>query len=402
MNNMDYGRFINTRAAGLKPSGIRRFFDIVSERKGAISLGVGEPDFPTPYIARDAAIRSINKGQTQYSPNGGFLKLRELISKYYSERYNLVYDPQTEVLVTVGASESIDLALRATLESGDEVLIPDPSYVSYAPCVIMSGGVPVPIECPADNGFRITAEGLESKITDRTKLLILPYPNNPTGGIMERKNLEEVASVCIKHDLLIISDEIYSELTYTETGHVSIAAIDGMKERCIVMNGFSKAFAMTGWRLGYVMCPQPIHDAMYKIHQYAIMCAPTPSQYAAIAALEQGFEDGFAAVGEMRSQYDMRRRYLVNELNGMGLSCFEPQGAFYVFPSVESTGLSGEEFAERLLDAKNVAVVPGDSFGDAGKNFVRISYAYSMKSLTKAMGLIKEFIEEIGGHGFLN
>lgn len=391
---MDYSKFINTRAAGLKPSGIRRFFDIVNERKGAISLGVGEPDFMTPYVARDAAVRSIQKGITQYTPNGGYFKLRELIAKYYEIRYRLVYNPKTEILVTVGGSEAIDLALRATLENGDEVLIPEPSFVSYAPCVTMSGGVPVGITCVADNGFKVTAEMLEEKITDRTKILILPYPNNPTGGIMGREDLEQVAKVCIKHDLLVLSDEIYSELTYSEDGHISIAAVAGMKERTVVMNGFSKAFAMTGWRLGYVMSPEPLHDAMYKIHQYGIMCAPTASQYAAIAALEQGFEDGFAAVREMRQQYDIRRRYLVNEFNAMGLTCFEPQGAFYVFPSVEKTGLTGEEFAEKLLDAKGVAVVPGDAFGAGGTYFVRVSYAYSMKSLTKAIGLIKEFVKE--------
>lgn len=391
---MDYSKFINERAAGLKPSGIRRFFDIVNERKGAISLGVGEPDFMTPYVARDAAVRSIQKGITQYTPNGGYLKLRELIAKYYETRYRLVYNPKTEILVTVGASEAIDLALRATLESGDEVLIPEPSFVSYAPCVTMSGGVPVGVTCVAENGFKITAKMLEEKITDRTKILILPYPNNPTGGIMEKEDLEEVAEVCIRNDLLVLSDEIYSELTYSENGHASIAELDGMKERTVVMNGFSKAFAMTGWRLGYVLSPQPLHDVMYKIHQYGIMCAPTASQYAAIAALEQSFEDDFAAVKEMRQQYDIRRRYLVNEFNAMGLTCFEPKGAFYVFPCVKKTGLTGEEFAEKLLDSKNVAVVPGEAFGAGGEYFVRVSYAYSMKSLTKAIGLIKEFVKE--------
>lgn len=391
---MDYSKFINTRAAGLKPSGIRRFFDIVNEKKDAISLGVGEPDFNTPYIGRDAAINSIRKGQTQYTPNGGFLKLRKLISRYYAERYGVVYNPETEIMVTVGASESIDLALRATLDIGDEVLIPDPSYVSYAPMVTMSGGTPVAVECTAEHNFRLQPESLLKKITDRTKILVLPYPNNPTGGIMEREDLEKIAKVCIEKDLLIISDEVYSELTYTENGHTSVAAIEGLRERCVVINGFSKGFAMTGWRLGYVMCPKELHDPMYKIHQYSIMCAPTAAQYAAIAVLEKGFEDNFVSVKEMREQYDVRRRYLVNEFNEMGLKCFEPQGAFYVFPSVESTGLTGEEFAETLLDEKNVAVVPGDAFGEAGKYFVRVSYAYAMKSLIKAVGLIREFVAE--------
>lgn len=391
---MDYDRFINKRAAGLKPSGIRRFFDLVNEKKDAISLGVGEPDFHTPYVGRDAATRMIQKGNTQYTPNGGFLRLRELIARYYSERYGLDYDAQKEILVTVGASEAIDIALRATIEYGDEVLIPEPSYVSYCPCVIMAGGVPVGVECPADNGFRIRAKNLTEKITDKTKILILPYPNNPTGGILEERELEEIAKVCIEKDLLVISDEIYSELTYTERGHKSIASVAGMRERCVVINGFSKAFAMTGWRIGYLMCPEQLLKPMYKIHQYAIMCAPTASQQAAIAVLENAFEEKFFTVNEMRGEYDKRRRYLVNELNAMGLTCFEPQGAFYVFPSVKSTGLSGEAFAETLLEEKNVAVVPGNAFGESGNDFIRISYAYSMKSLIKAITLIKEFVNK--------
>lgn len=391
---MDYTRFVNDRAASLKPSGIRRFFDLVNEKKGAISLGVGEPDFNTPYVGRDRAVKFINKGYTQYSPNGGFLELRELISRYYAERYNVVYDPKTEILVTVGASEAIDLALRAVVSYGDEVLLPDPSYVSYLPCVTMSGAVPVTVPCSAKNGFRLTAEALEQKITDKTKALILPYPNNPTGGIMERADLEAVAKVAKKHDLLVISDEVYSELTYNKTGHVSIASVEGMRERTVVINGFSKAFAMTGWRLGYLLCPHELLNPMYKIHQYTIMCAPTASQHAAIGILRQSFEDGFASVKEMRTQYDMRRRYLVEEFNKMGLTCFEPEGAFYVFPSVESTGMTGEEFAEKLLEVKNVAVVPGEAFGEGGKYFVRVSYAYSMKNLRKAVELISEFLSE--------
>lgn len=391
---MDYGRFINSRAASLKPSGIRRFFDIVNEKKGAISLGVGEPDFDTPYVGRDSAVRQIRQGHTQYTANGGILKLRRLIGRYYKERYNVVYDPETEILVTVGASEGIDLALRATITPGDEVLLPEPTYVSYAPCVTLAGGVPVAVNCTEANAFRLTAESMEEAITPRTKILILPYPTNPTGGIMERADLEEVARICVERDILCISDEIYSELTYTEKGHVSIASIDGMRERSIVINGFSKAFAMTGWRLGYLLCPAELFTPMYRIHQYTLMCAPTASQHAAIAILEHSFEDGFATVEEMRGEYDIRRRYLVKEFNDMGLSCFEPQGAFYVFPCVRSTGLTGEEFAERLLEAKNVAVVPGDAFGSAGRDYVRVSYAYSMKSLKTAVGLIREFAEE--------
>ncbi|MBR1747017.1 MAG: aminotransferase class I/II-fold pyridoxal phosphate-dependent enzyme [Clostridia bacterium] len=391
---MDYKRFVNDRAASLKPSGIRRFFDLVSEKKGAISLGVGEPDFATPYVGRDRAVKYINKGFTQYTPNGGYPELRELISAYYSRRYGLVYDPKTEILVTVGASEAIDLALRAVVSYGDEVLLPDPSYVSYLPCVTMSGAVPVTVPCSEKNGFRLTAKALEEKITAGTKVLILPYPNNPTGGILERADLEAIAKVCIERDILVISDEIYSELTYTESGHVSIASIPGMRERTVVINGFSKAFAMTGWRLGYLLCPPELLSPMYKIHQYTIMCAPTASQHAAIGVLRQSLEDDFASVKEMRSQYDMRRRYLVNEFNEMGLHCFEPEGAFYVFPSVEGTGMDGEAFAETLLEQKNGAVVPGSAFGEGGKYFVRVSYAYSMKNLQKAVGLIREFLSE--------
>lgn len=391
---MDYSKFVNERAAGLKPSGIRRFFDLVNEKKDAISLGVGEPDFFTPYVGRDRAIKFINKGYTQYSPNGGFLELRELISRYYAERYGVLYDPKKEILVTVGASEAIDLALRAIVSYGDEVLLPDPSYVSYLPCVTMSGAVPVTVECSAENGFRLTAEKLERKITPRSKVLILPYPNNPTGGIMERKDLEAIAEVIKRHDLVVVSDEVYSELTYNKSGHVSISSVEGMRERTVVINGFSKAFAMTGWRLGYLLCPHELLDPMYKIHQYTIMCAPTASQHAAIGILRQSFEDDFASVKEMRGQYDMRRRYLVHAFNEMGLTCFEPEGAFYVFPSVEKTGMTGEEFAETLLEKKNVAVVPGEAFGEGGKYFVRVSYAYSMKNLQKAVELIREFLSE--------
>ncbi len=390
---MNYERFINERAGQLKPSGIRRFFDLVNERKDAISLGVGEPDFHTPYIGRDAATHAIQKGATQYTPNAGLVKLRYFISRYYEVRYGLKYDPKEEMLVTVGASEAIDLSLRATVSYGDEVLIPNPSYVSYSPCVSLAGGVPVGVDCPADNGFRLNKKVLLEKITDRTKILILPYPNNPTGGIMEYSDLKEVAEVCIEKDILVISDEIYSELTYNEVGHVSIASIEGMKERTIVINGFSKAFAMTGWRIGYLMCDRELLSPIYKIHQYTIMCAPTASQQAAIAVLTDALENEFSDIVKMKREYDARRRYLVSELNGCGLTCFEPQGAFYVFPSVAITGMDGETFAETLLKEKNVAVVPGSAFGESGKDYVRISYAYSMKSLVKAMALIKEFVK---------
>lgn len=392
---MNYERFINDRAASLKPSGIRRFFDLVNEKKDAISLGVGEPDFNTPYVGRDAATRNIQKGNTQYTPNGGYLELRELISRYYAERYGVNYDAKTEILVTVGASEAIDLSLRATVSYGDEVLIPEPSYVSYAPCITMAGGIAVGVECPANNGFRLTPEKLREKITDKTKIIILPYPNNPTGGIMGRSDLEAIAEVCVEKNLLVISDEIYSELTYNSVGHVSIASVKNMRERTIVINGFSKAFAMTGWRIGYLLCDKELLEPIYKIHQYTIMCAPTASQQAAIAVLKNAFEEDFYSVTEMKKEYDSRRRYLVNELNLTGLKCFAPEGAFYVFPSVETTGMTGESFAEKLLEAKNVAVVPGSAFGTGGKNHVRISYAYSMSSLRKAMTLIKEFLSEI-------
>lgn len=392
---MDYEKFINSRASGLKPSGIRRFFDIVNEKKNVISLGVGEPDFQTPYAGRDKAVEIIRKGLTQYTPNGGILGLRKLIARYYEERYGVDYNPENEVLVTVGASEAIDVALRATVEEGDEVLLPEPSYVSYAPCVTIAGGVPVSVECPPSEGFRLTAEKLSERITPKTKILILPYPNNPTGAIMERKYLEEIAAVCVERDLLVISDEIYSELTYSEEGHVSVASAAGMRERSVIINGFSKAFAMTGWRLGYLMCPKELLEPMYRIHQYSIMCAPTASQYAAEAILRQGLEEDFAAVAEMRKEYDMRRRFLVSRFNSMGLRCFEPLGAFYVFPCVKSTGLTGREFAERLLSEKNVAVVPGEAFGGAGGDFVRVSYAYAMKSLIRAVELIEEFVEAL-------
>ncbi len=392
---MNYDKFVNGTVKAIKPSGIRKFFDVVSEKKNAISLGVGEPDFDTPWLGRNSAIRSIQKGLTQYTSNSGMPRLRELISAYYAKRYSLEYDYAKEIIVTVGASEAIDLALRATIEPGDEVLIPDPSYVSYSPCVMLAGGTPVSVPCYENDGFALTPSSLEAVITEKTKILVLPYPNNPTGGIMTREQLLSIAKIVIARDLFVISDEIYSELTYNESGHVSIASIDGMKERTAVINGFSKSFAMTGWRLGYVLAPKPICDAMYKIHQYTIMCAPTPAQYAGVAILEEELSNGFLAVNEMRSQYDMRRRYVYNTLKEYGFETFEPQGAFYVFPSVKGFGYTGERFASALLDKESVAVVPGNAFGASGENYIRISYAYSMPSLTKALERIFRFVESL-------
>lgn len=391
---IDYSKILTKRVQDIKPSGIRKFFDVVSEIKGAISLGVGEPDFITPWSMRNEAIKSIQKGYTQYTSNAGILKLRELIAEYLKRSQNLTYNPTDEIIVTVGASEAIDLSLRALLDSGDEVLIPEPSYVSYVPCVELAGAVPVPIKCTADNGFIVTKEELEKVITPKSKVLILPYPNNPTGGIMTKVQLEAIRETIIKHNLVVLSDEIYGDLTYGST-HCSIASLDGMRERTILVSGFSKAFAMTGWRLGYLAAPKEIVYAAYKIHQYTIMCAPTASQYAAIAALEEGLEDGFQTVAAMRDEYDKRRRYILARLNEMGLKCFEPKGAFYVFPCVKSTGLDGDEFSLKLLEKEKVAVVPGSAFGSCGKDYVRISYAYSIKALDEALNRIEKFLKEI-------
>ncbi len=392
---MDYTRFIGKTVSELQPSGIRKFFDIVAESPDAISLGVGEPDFDTPKEGRDFAVRQIEKGLTQYSANKGMIKLRRLISDYYRTRYNVAYIPEKEIIVTVGGSEGIDLALRATLERDDEVLIPSPSYVSYSPCVLLAGGKPIPVPCYEENNFRVKAEDVDRLCTERTKVLVLPYPNNPTGAILEEDDLKKIAEVCIKRNILVLSDEIYSELTYTNKGHISIASVEGMKERTLVINGFSKAFAMTGWRLGYICGPEPIIYCMYKIHQYVIMCAPTPSQYCGIACLETGLEDDFASVKRMKEQYDFRRRFLLNELKKAGMDCFEPQGAFYAFPSVKKFGMTGEEFANELFRKEKVAVVPGGAFGDSGMYNVRISYAYSIKDLTTAMEKIKHFTETL-------
>ena len=371
----------------IKPSGIRKFFDISSERKDTISLGVGEPDFDTPWHIRDEGIYSLEKGKTFYTSNLGLIELREEINNYLKRRFDVCYDPKSEIIITVGGSEAIDIGLRAMLDPGDEVLIPQPSYVSYEPCTILAGGVPVIIELKNENEFRLTKEELLDAITDKTKVLILPFPNNPTGAIMERKDLEDIAKICIEKDIFVMSDEIYSELTYGKD-HVSIASLPGMKERTILINGFSKSYAMTGWRLGYACGPKTIIEQMTKIHQFAIMCAPTTSQYAAVEAIKNGDED----VAKMRESYNQRRNFLMNAFKEMGLPCFEPFGAFYVFPCIKEFNMTSEEFAFALLDAENLAVVPGTAFGDCGEGFLRISYAYSIEKLKIAMGRMEHFI----------
>ena len=374
----------------IKPSGIRKFFDIVSEMKDAISLGVGEPDFDTPWHIREEGIYALEKGRTFYTSNSGLLELRKEICNYLKRKNDLEYDPREEVLITVGGSEAIDLAIRAMVDPGDEVLIPEPCYVSYVPCVELTHGVPVTIPLKEENQFRLTKEELLEKITDKTKILVLPFPNNPTGAIMERQDLEDIAKVCIENDIYVLSDEIYSELTY-KGEHVSIAQIPGMRDRTILINGFSKAFAMTGWRLGFAAGPKVIMEQMTKIHQFAIMCAPTTSQYAAVDALKNGDKD----VARMRESYNQRRRYLIHEFREMGLECFEPYGAFYVFPSIKKFGLSSEEFASRLLLEEKVAVVPGTAFGDCGEGFLRISYAYSIENLKIALDRVRSFVERL-------
>ena len=374
----------------IKPSGIRKFFDIVSEMKDAISLGVGEPDFDTPWHIRDEGIYSLEKGRTFYTSNAGLKELKEEICHYLKRKQGVTYDPKDEVLVTVGGSEAIDIGLRAMLNPGEEVLIPQPSYVSYEPCVVLAGGVPVIIELKGENEFRLTAQELEDAITDKTKVLILPFPNNPTGAIMERKDLEAIAEVIRKHDIFVMSDEIYAELTYKEK-HVSIVEIEGMQERTVLINGFSKSYAMTGWRLGYACGPRAIIEQMVKIHQFAIMCAPTTSQYAAVEALRNGDDD----VKQMRTAYNQRRRYLMSAFKEMGLECFEPFGAFYVFPCIKEFGMTSDEFASRFLEEEKVAVVPGTAFGDCGEGYLRISYAYSLENLKIAIGKLAAFVERL-------
>lgn len=376
---------------GIKPSGIRRFFDIAAERKDTISLGVGEPDFDTPWHVRDEGIYSLEKGRTFYTSNAGLMELREEICRYLSRRMNLNYDSKSEVLVTVGGSEAIDIGLRAMIDEGDEVIIPQPSYVSYEPCAILAGAKPVIIELKNENDFRLQPQELLDAITDKTKVLILPYPNNPTGAIMEESDLIKIAKICVEKDIFVMSDEIYAELTFGGRKHVSIASLPGMKERTIVINGFSKSYAMTGWRLGYACGPKEIIAQMTKIHQFAIMCAPTTSQYAAIEALKNGDED----VRIMCESYNQRRNFLMNAFKEMGLPCFEPFGAFYVFPCIKEFNMTSEEFAFALLDAKKLAVVPGSAFGESGEGFVRISYAYSLKKLKIAMERLEEYVEEL-------
>ena len=376
----------------IKPSGIRKFFDIVATMKDAISLGVGEPDFDTPWRIRDEGIYSLTKGRTHYSSNTGLLELRQAISDYLKRKYMLSYDPASEVMVTVGGSEAIDIALRAMLDPGDEVIIPQPSYVSYAPCTILAGGKPVFIDLKEENCFRLTAQELLSAITEKTKILILPFPNNPTGAIMEKEDIEAVARVVKERDLFVLTDEIYSELTY-KGEHVSIASLPGMKERTVYINGFSKSFAMTGWRLGYACAPENILKQMLKIHQFAIMCAPVTSQHAAIEALR----NCDAEVAAMKAEYDRRRRFLVHSFKEMGLECFEPFGAFYIFPSIKQFHMTSDDFATALLKEQKVAVVPGTAFGDSGEGFVRISYAYSLKRLKEALSRIEAFQKAHGG-----
>lgn len=381
---------LSDKVVEIEPSGIRKFFDIVSEMKDAISLGVGEPDFDTPWHIRDEGIYSLERGKTFYTSNAGLMELREEIAAYLKRRVNVSYDPKTEMLITVGGSEAIDLALRAMINPGDEVLIPQPSYVSYLPCAVLADAVPVIINLKEENEFRLTKEELLEHITPKTKILVLPFPNNPTGAIMERKDLEAIAEVVIEHDLFVISDEIYSELTYKEE-HVSIASLPGMRERTILINGFSKAYAMTGWRLGYACGPSIIMEQMVKIHQFAIMCAPTNSQYAAVDALKNGDED----VKVMREAYNQRRRYLMHRFEEMGLQCFEPYGAFYVFPSIKEFGMTSDEFATRFLEEEKVAVVPGTAFGACGEGFLRISYAYSLENLKVALERLERFIQKL-------
>lgn len=384
---------LNPAVVGIKPSGIRKFFDIVHDMKDAISLGVGEPDFATPYHIREEGIYSLEKARTHYTGNAGLPELRKEITSFLNRRYGLSYDPMKETIVTVGGSEAIDLAIRAMVCPGDEVIIPQPCYVSYEPCVILTQGVPVTVCLKEEDEFRLTGKDLRAAITDKTKLLVLPFPNNPTGAVMTEADLKEIAEICVEKDIVVLSDEIYSELTYGMK-HVSIASFPGMRERTIVINGFSKGHAMTGWRLGYACGPEEIIRQMTKIHQFAIMCAPTMSQYAAIEALRNGDED----VAMMRDSYDKRRRFVVHELRDMGLPCFEPYGAFYVFPCIREFGMTSEEFATKLLMEQKVAIVPGTAFGDCGEGFLRISYAYSLENLKKALGRLRIFTEQHRKH----
>ena len=386
---MNIASKISQTVKDIKPSGIRKFFDIANQMEDVISLGIGEPDFVTPWHIRDAGILSLEKGRTYYTSNSGLIELREQLCRYLDRRFNLKYD-EDEVLVTVGGSEAIDLCVRALVSPGDEVLIPEPSFVCYSPCTLLAGGVPVPIVTDEEHNFKLTAEALKKAITPKTKLLVLPFPNNPTGGVMEKKDLEEIAKVLEETEIMILSDEIYGELTYG-IKHTSIANIESMKDRTIIVGGFSKCYAMTGWRLGYAAGNKTVINEMRKIHQFAIMSAPTTSQYAAVEALRNGDSD----IEDMKREYNKRRRYLIDRLNEIGLHCFDAKGAFYVFPSIKSTGLSSDEFCERLLKEKKVAVIPGNAFGDSGEGFVRISYAYSLNTIKKALDRIEKFVEEL-------
>lgn len=388
---INYDDLLNSSIKKVKPSGIRKFFSIAEEMDNVISLGVGEPDFLTPWHIRNTAIDYLDTGATRYTANAGMIQLREEISAFYNRKYNIDYDPKSEVLVTVGGSEGIDMAIRTLINPGDEVLLVEPSFVCYRPIAETCGAKVISIATKPENNFKLTEEEIENAVTPNTKLLILPYPNNPTGAILRRNELEAISKAIIRHNLFVISDEIYSELTYSDEGHCSIASIEGMKERTVVINGFSKTYSMTGWRLGYALGPAEVISQMTKLHQFAIMSAPTNSQYAAIDALKNGDGD----IEKMKSDYDMRRRYTVNIFNEMGLKCFEPEGAFYVFPCIKSTGLSSSDFCEKLIYAKRVAVVPGNAFGDCGEGFIRVSYCYSIENIRKAAERIKEFLEEI-------
>lgn len=388
---INYSEFLNESIINVKPSGIRKFFSIAEEMDNVISLGVGEPDFKTPWHIRDTAIEYLNQGKTRYTANAGLIELRHEIADFYKRKYNVEYDGKSEVLVTVGGSEGIDMAIRTIISPGDEVLVIEPSFVCYSPLVSMAGGKVVTVTTKAENKFKLTPEELESAITSKTKLLVFPYPNNPTGGIMRREDIEKITDIIIKNNIFVLSDEIYSELTYGNEKHCSIASIEGMKERTIVINGFSKTYSMTGWRLGYALAPAPIIEQMTKLHQFAIMSAPTNSQYAAIEALRNGDKD----IEKMREDYDMRRKFTVNAFRKIGLDCFEPEGAFYVFPCIKSTGLTSDEFAEKLIMSKRVAVVPGTAFGECGEGFIRVSYCYSIENIKKAIDRIEEFINEL-------
>ena len=387
---MNYDKILSEKVKTIKPSGIRKFFDLAAEMQGVISLGVGEPDFKTPWNVLEAGIKSLQDGKTRYTANAGLIQLRQEICNYLNRRFSIKYNPDNEVLVTVGGSEAIDICIRALVNPDDEVLIPEPCFVAYSPIATLTGGKAVPIETKAKDNFRLTPEALKAAITEKTKLLIFPFPNNPTGAVMHREHLEAIAEVLKGTDIIVLSDEIYAELTYSGE-HVSIASIDGMAERTVVVNGFSKSYSMTGWRLGYAAGPEPIIQQMTKIHQFAIMSSPTTSQYAAIEALRNCDN----AIKKMRDEYNMRRRLMIDSLNNMGLTCFEPEGEFYVFPSIKSTGLSSEEFCERLLMEKKVAVVPGGAFGESGEGFVRISYSYSINHLIEALSKIEEFIKSL-------